>query len=592
MASINWWGLAGIILFYVVILVIGLLAARYRNKRKQAAGSEGRGEEEVMLAGRSIGLFVGGFTMTATWVGGGYINGTSEAVNQQGLLWAQSPWGYALSLIIGGVMFAKIMRKRGYITLLDPFQERYGKRVGGIMYFPAFIGELLWSGATLKSLGATISVVMDLPMSISVIISAFIALVYTFFGGLWSVAFTDVAQLICMFIGMWLTIPFAMSNDAVHSISLNSTSWTGSWDTETFSTGKWIDFALLLIFGGIPWQVYFQRVLSSKSHHRAQLLSYFAAFGCMLMAVPSVLIGAIGHSTNWTMTDYGPLPEDDKDAMRDYYSMTMPLVLQYLTPLPVSFVGLGAVSAAVMSSVDSSVLSASSMFAHNIYRTIFRQTASEKEMVWVIRISIWVVGAIATTIALTVNTIYGLSYLCSDLIYVILFPQLICVLYFRYSNAYGAVISFFVGLILRILGGEPMIGLPAAIEYPGFDGTQNFPFRTFSMLVTIFILWSTSIGFHLLFEKGVLRPEHDVFDSFNGREIHPFSFSDMMVIGGVKVDEGLVDGATEIDGQNSSCEEKEEKNEKWLNGANGKHEEVELLNKNNNNGQSSAPVIL
>ena len=248
----------------------------------------------------------------------------------------------------------------------------------------------------------------------------------------------------------------------------------------------------------------------------------------------------------------------------------MPLVLQYLTPLPVSFVGLGAVSAAVMSSVDSSVLSASSMFAHNIYRTIFRQSvrylfilqqfwinlfvcpfrmwisassislhrlykihgdgfskpaiillfwslaelsvlslnvqssqdgvsvrvnvrdheflltslrnnlnhsfesaltisrfsflfifffqASEKEMVWVIRISIWVVGAIATTIALTVNTIYGLSYLCSDLIYVILFPQLICVLYFRYSNAYGAVISFFVGLILRILGGEPMLG--------------------------------------------------------------------------------------------------------------------------------------
>ena len=99
-------------------------------------------------------------------------------------------------------MFAKIMRKRGYITLLDPFQERYGKRVGGLMYFPAFIGELLWSGATLKSLGTTISVVMDLDLSISVIVSALIALFYTIFGGLWSVAFTDVAQLICMFIGM------------------------------------------------------------------------------------------------------------------------------------------------------------------------------------------------------------------------------------------------------------------------------------------------------------------------------------------------------------------------------------------------------
>lgn len=79
-------------------------------------------------------------------------------------------------------------------------------------------------------------------------------------------------------------------------------------------------------------------------------------------------------------------------------------------------------------------------------------------MVWVIRVSILVVGAVATTIGLTVNSIYGLSILCSDLIYVILFPQLICVLYFRYANAYGAVISFCVGLILRVCCGEPMLG--------------------------------------------------------------------------------------------------------------------------------------
>lgn len=94
------------------------------------------------------------------------------------------------------------MRKRGYITLLDPFQERYGARIGGLMYIPAFLGELLWSAATLKSLGATISVVMDLGLNTSVVVSACIALFYTFFGGLWSVAYTDVAQLICMFIGM------------------------------------------------------------------------------------------------------------------------------------------------------------------------------------------------------------------------------------------------------------------------------------------------------------------------------------------------------------------------------------------------------
>lgn len=112
--------------------------------------------------------------------------------------------------ISGGFMFAKIMRRRGYVTLLDPFQERYGVRIGAMMYIPAFLGELLWSAATLNSLGATISVVLDLPMNVSVIASACIAFFYTFFGGLWSVAYTDVAQLICMFIGMVSVTIFTM----------------------------------------------------------------------------------------------------------------------------------------------------------------------------------------------------------------------------------------------------------------------------------------------------------------------------------------------------------------------------------------------
>lgn len=53
----------------------------------------------------------------------------------------------------------------------------------------------------------------------------------------------------------------------------------------------------LQMLGGIPWQVYFQRVLSASSATYAQVLSFLAAFGCLVMAVPSVLIGAIGAST-------------------------------------------------------------------------------------------------------------------------------------------------------------------------------------------------------------------------------------------------------------------------------------------------------
>lgn len=91
---INIAGVISIVLFYLLILGVGIWAAR-----KKESGNDS--EEEVMLAGRSIGLFVGIFTMTATWVGGGYINGTAEAIYTRGLVWCQAPFGYAMSLVFG-----------------------------------------------------------------------------------------------------------------------------------------------------------------------------------------------------------------------------------------------------------------------------------------------------------------------------------------------------------------------------------------------------------------------------------------------------------------------------------------------------------
>lgn len=88
--------------------------------------------------------------------------------------------------------------------------------------------------------------------------------------------------------------------------------------------------------------------------------------------------------------------------------MILPMVLQYLTPPFIAFFGLGSVSAAVMSSADSSVLSASSMFARNVYKLLLRPNASETEILWVMRVAIFIVGAMATVMALTIKTIYGL----------------------------------------------------------------------------------------------------------------------------------------------------------------------------------------
>ena len=131
-----------------------------------------------MVGARDISMFVGIFTMTATWVGGGYINGTAEEVYTAGMLWAQSPIGYSLSMMVGGLFYAVPMRQRKYTTMIDPVQgnfthqideswifnsECFGSVAGAILSLPAVMGELFWSASILAALGTTLAVMIELP---------------------------------------------------------------------------------------------------------------------------------------------------------------------------------------------------------------------------------------------------------------------------------------------------------------------------------------------------------------------------------------------------------------------------------------------
>ncbi|XP_057317217.1 high-affinity choline transporter 1-like isoform X1 [Hydractinia symbiolongicarpus] len=516
MTDVNVAGLISIIIFYLAILGVGIFAARKKNKKPKRDGSVEQQTNEVILAGRDIGAVIGCFTMTATWVGGGYINGTAESVYKSGLVWAQAPWGYATSLAIGGLLFAKPMREAKYVTMLDPLQHKYGKVMGAFLYIPAFLGESFWSASILSALGATLAVILHLDMNLSVVISTCIAVGYTFFGGLYSVAYTDVLQLICIGIGLWLTVPFTLTRSFVAPITETRDLWLGSVSGAEW--GLWIDYAALLICGGIPWQVYFQRVLSSKSPRRAQILSFVGAFGCFLMAIPAVLIGAGAKSMDWTNMTEPSSNLVENGTIKDT-RLVLPMVLQYATPGWVSFIGLGAVSAAVMSSADSSVLSASSMFGHNIYKLIFRPKASAKEIIWVIRIGIVVVGFIATCVGLTVKSIYDLFRLCSDLVFVILFPQLVGAVHIPFVNTYGSICAYVIGLLLRVSGGEELIGLPPLFKFPYYqNGRQYFPFRILAMSMSFATLLSVSYLTNYLFDNGYISEERDFLKVLKRRD--------------------------------------------------------------------------
>lgn len=479
---INWIGLGVVALFYAVIFGVGIWSGQK---------SQGTTTEDFLLAGRRLPLWIAMLTMAATWLGGGYINGTAEAAADVGLVWVQAPWGYGLSLIIGGVFFARKMRRYQFRTMLDPIAQRFGERSTGLFSIPAVLGEVFWISAILTALGTTFSVIIGLDIQSSIVVSAMIAILYTVIGGLWSVVYTDIVQLALIIFGLVLVLPFVISGVG---------GWEVLWMTYEAHYGSnaslipdrvemgdyfwnWIDFALLLIFGGIPWQVYFQRVLASRNEHTAMWLSISAGIICMLVAIPAAVIGMAGAVMDWSVLGLsGP----------DTNASVLPYVIQHVTPGWVALFGLGAIAAAVMSSIDSSMLSASTLAGWNVYRPLVRPHMSSEDLKRIVQRSIVIVGVVATALALRVESVYALWYLCSDLVYCLLFPALATAMFDPKANRIGALSGLAVAAVLRLGGGDPTLQLPILIPYPMIqEGVVLFPFRTLAMasgLATIIIV--------------------------------------------------------------------------------------------------------
>ncbi|XP_071264336.1 high affinity choline transporter 1-like [Salvelinus alpinus] len=516
--SLNVPGLIVMAIFYLLILGTGIWASmRSKKVERKCTGSDGM--EITLLAGRNINLLVGIFTLTATWVGGGFILGIAEAVYNPtlGLVWALMPVPYVLTFFLGGFFFAKPMRENKYVTMMDPFQIKYGNVLSSLLIFPALIADVLWVARTLVSLGGTMSVILDLPYVYSICISSVVAIIYTLLGGLYSVAYTDVIQLILIFLSLWICVPFMMTNPNSMDITLTAFNetfqapWVGK--LELRDAGKWIDDFMVLALGGLAYQAFYQRILSASSYTQAQVTCFASSAFCLVLGIPSVLVGAVAASTDWNLTSYGsPTPYERGQA-----GSILPIALQYLTPSYVSIIGIGAVAAAVMSSMDSALLSSASMFSSNIYKNIIRNQASDREMQWVIRTSVVVCGLAGTALTFLDNSVLVFWLVGVDMSYTIMFPQLVCVLFFKVSNGYGASVGYLLALVLRILSGEPLINLPPVIHFPGFrmdaEGvmTQYFPFRTTIMLTSLCSILITSCVTSVIFNKGLLSERWDVF---------------------------------------------------------------------------------
>src|SRR3954471_11584244 len=192
-----------VVAMYGAFMVVGYVASRRVGDGTAA---------DLIVAGRSMPLWIAALTMTATWVDGGYLLGTTEGAYKSSIqLGIQGGLCFGISLILGGLFFAGIMRRFGFTTLIDPLEARFGKRWAAVLFLPALAGELFWSAELLVAIGATFGVILGTTLTTAILIAAVVTTFYTMLGGMWSVAYTDVFQLAIVAIGLAAALPYVLA---------------------------------------------------------------------------------------------------------------------------------------------------------------------------------------------------------------------------------------------------------------------------------------------------------------------------------------------------------------------------------------------
>ncbi|MEO7133371.1 MAG: sodium:solute symporter family protein [Vicinamibacterales bacterium] len=462
----------------MALIAIGLMYASFIAFGWLATRRAGQGTDDFMVAGRAMPLWLATFTMTATWVDGGYLLGTAEGVYRSSLATGlQGGVCFGISLIIGGVFFARRMRALEYHTLIDPFEARFGAKWAVVLALPAVLAEMFWSAELLVALGSTFGVVLDLDLTTGIVFSAAVVTLYTMGGGMWAVAYTDALQLILVIVGLAAALPFALTAvggvaaawDAYQAARPESAILVPPLAAGTVWTRgaivTWWDVSVMLMLGGVPWNCYFQRVLSCRTPRAAQAHSVLSGLMTIALTVPPLLMGLVAFAYVWPPAIADRLTAQPADAL--------PLIFKHVVPPVIGLLGLAAIVGAVTSSFASSILSAGSMFAWNVWRRLLKPDISVGGLSFVIRAAIATLGVGAVWMALEVQSVQALWFFTSDLVFVLLFPQLVYALFDSKANLIGSMAAFTVSLILRLGGGEPLFGVAALIAYPDW-----MPFKT------------------------------------------------------------------------------------------------------------------
>jgi SSS family solute:Na+ symporter len=396
MATLDW-----IILFTYILLIVVMSGLIGRRQKSQ---------DDYYLAGRSMKPWQIALSVMATQVSAISLIGAPAFIalkSNGGLVWLQYEFAIPLAMMLIMLILVPLYHKTRATTIYEYLEKRFGASTRTTISAVFLISRGLGSGVALLATGIVTAVCLEWPLWETILLIGVVSIIYTTFGGIVADIYSDILQLIILWLGSFITIyllltlldvqDFQLFFDQKARLSVFNFQATGLGDGQTFAFWPMLigGFFLYLSYYGCD-QSQAQRLLTTgttKEAQKALLLNGSLRFFLVLTysAVGLLLIPFLLSNPDFAQSLHGKQP----DFLVPYF------LIAYM---PSGILGLliAGFFAASMSSIDSALNSLSAATYKDFLVKIFPNLAgiSDKQQ---IRISRWLTifwGIIATVFAL------------------------------------------------------------------------------------------------------------------------------------------------------------------------------------------------